>query len=66
MRIREGMWLRSSEIVQLERAAVNITPKVMTKVFCSLFVTAKVEQIPKIWTKTGLFLPNGSRNVFRI
>lgn len=51
-------------MVQLESAVVNMTPSVITIVFCSLLVTARVEQIPRIWTNTGLSFPSGARKVF--
>ena len=65
IRIREGMSFLKRETVQALNAVAKVTPRTITIVFCTLLVTASVEQIPRICTKTGLFFPSGSVNVFR-
>jgi hypothetical protein len=52
------------DTVKLDNARVKMSPAHITTVFFNKLVTARVEQIPKIWTNTGLFFQSASLNTF--
>jgi len=53
MRTLRGMAAFIAESVRLDRAVAKLTPRLMMRVLVMLLVTARVEQIPSICTKTG-------------
>ena len=57
IRIRPGMYCRRTETVRFDSPVTKTSPAHMTTVFLSTLVTARVEQIPRIWTNTGLLTP---------
>ena len=65
MRTREGIQLRISESVRLESAVTKISPRHITSVFLTTFVTARVEQMPSTCTKMGFCEPRLSLKSFQ-
>ena len=59
IRIRFGIVLRSSEMITLAKATTAVTEIPITIAGSSFDVTASAEQIPNIWTMTGLFTLSG-------
>ena len=64
MRMREGMPLRSKEMMRFENAVTTVTEVPITKAGFSLAVTAKQEQMPSTNIVTGLVLRRGSMRRF--
>ena len=54
IRMREGMVLRISEIVTLEKAVITVTDNPITMAGSNCEVTAKDEQMPNTCATTGL------------
>ena len=59
IRMRDGIPLRRLDITRFEKAVTTITDNPMTSAGFIFTVTASDEQIPRIWTMTGLFRLSG-------
>ena len=50
-------------MVKLDNEVTKINPRHITTVFFNRLVTARVEQMPKIWAKTGFLGPTSSKKI---
>src|SRR4030042_3079910 len=64
MRMRLGISLRSRERNRLERPVTKMRPAPMTSALSTRLVTARVEQIPRIWRVMGFAVYSPSPRVF--
>ena len=62
IRIRVGIVFLSSERITLENAVTAVTERAITMAGSIFAVTARAEHIPRICTRTGLFLLKGPSN----
>ncbi len=65
MRIRSGVTFLSADTVALDMAVTKMSPSPMIKVLVMRLVTAKAEQMPKIWRKTGFSSQTPFRKMVR-
>jgi hypothetical protein len=66
MRTFRGIRSLSPDSVRLESAVANVTPRVMIIVLRMLFVTARVEHMPRIWMNIGLLVQRLSLSIVRV
>ena len=63
IRMLLGIVFRISEMMTFENASTAVTEIPITNAGSSFAVTARAEQIPRIWTITGLLGDRGLNNI---